>query len=161
MIRLTGIKEVFNDYKHPSLLLSTISCDFKCEKEGLCSIGVCHNSHTKDMPIIHTPTKDIVSMFKNNEFVECLIIAGLEPMLQFDEIHKLISELRVISNSEVVIYTGYYPEEIKEYIEKLKQFSNIIIKFGRFVENAESKYDELLGVTLASSNQYAKRIEDL
>ena len=38
---------------------------------------------------------------------------------------------------------------------------NIIIKFGRFIPNRPSRYDEVLGVELASDNQFAKRIEDL
>jgi hypothetical protein len=42
--------------------------------------------------------------------------------------------------------------------EQLKSFSNIIIKFGRFIPNQEPHYDEVLGVKLASDNQYARRI---
>ena len=37
-------------------------------------------------------------------------------------------------------------------------YSNIIIKFGRFIPNREPHFDEVLGVNLASNNQYAKRI---
>ena len=37
----------------------------------------------------------------------------------------------------------------------------VIIKFGRFIPNRPSRYDEVLGVTLASDNQFAMRVEDL
>ena len=37
-------------------------------------------------------------------------------------------------------------------------FKNIIIKFGRYVPNQKEHYDEILGINLASSNQYAEVI---
>lgn len=57
-----------------------------------------------------------------------------------------------------MVYTGYYKEEILEEIEQLKQYSNIIIKFGRYIPNEKKHYDEILGIDLASSNQYAEKI---
>ena len=50
------------------------------------------------------------------------------------------------------------PEEIIDQVEKLMDFKNIIIKFGRYIPDRPSKFDEVLGVTLASDNQYAERI---
>ena len=49
-----------------------------------------------------------------------------------------------------IIYTGYCPNpnEIPKEIGLLKQYKNIIIKFGRYIPNAKSKYDEVLGVEL-------------
>ena len=44
------------------------------------------------------------------------------------------------------------------YLSPLLKYKNIIIKFGRYIPNSENKYDEILGVTLASQNQYAKRV---
>jgi hypothetical protein len=55
---------------------------------------------------------------------------------------------------DVVIYTGYNPEEIQPQISQLKPLKNIIIKFGRFIPNRPHRYDEVLGVELASDNQY-------
>jgi len=40
----------------------------------------------------------------------------------------------------------------------LKDFDNIIIKYGRFIPGQEKHYDEILGVYLASNNQYAERL---
>lgn len=40
----------------------------------------------------------------------------------------------------------------------LKQFSNIVLKTGRYIPGHEKHYDEVLGVYLASNNQQAERI---
>ena len=54
------------------------------------------------------------------------------------------------------IYTGYYPEEIQDELKQLQKYKNIIIKFGRFIPGQEPHYDEVLGVYLASDNQYGE-----
>ena len=80
-------------------------------------------------------------------------------MLQFSEVLDLIYVFR--NNGcmdDFVIYTGYYPNEIKHEIEELKRCENIIIKYGRFIPNHEKHYDEVLEIYLASDNQYAERI---
>ena len=48
--------------------------------------------------------------------------------------------------------------EIQEKVEKLKQFRNIIVKFGRYRPGQKPHMDEVLGVELANDEQYAKRI---
>lgn len=105
--------------------------------------------------------KELIKRFDDNSLSECIIFAGLEPILQFKEIMSFISEFRKKHKEEIVIYTGYYPNEIKCYIEELKQFKNIIIKFGRYVQGLESIYDNILGVQLISKNQFAERIENI
>jgi hypothetical protein len=40
----------------------------------------------------------------------------------------------------------------------LWDYKNIIIKYGRYIPNQTPHYDEVLGVYLASDNQYAVRI---
>ena len=60
----------------------------------------------------------------------------------------------------MVIYTGYDEIEIKEYIDKLCPLHNIIIKFGRYIDGQSAHYDNILGVNLASDNQYSKLIGD-
>ena len=58
-----------------------------------------------------------------------------------------------------MIYTGYYYDEIKNKVDYIAEnYNNIIFKFGRFVPNQESRYDEVLGVTLASPNQYGVKV---
>ena len=51
-----------------------------------------------------------------------------------------------------------YFNEILNKVTVLKRFPNIIIKFGRYIPNQQPHYDEVLGVNLASDNQYAERI---
>jgi len=52
----------------------------------------------------------------------------------------------------------YRPLELNKYdkIALLSRYKNVIVKFGRFIPNQEKHYDEILGVELASPNQYAK-----
>ena len=40
----------------------------------------------------------------------------------------------------------------------LYDYKNIIIKYGRYIPNQTPHRDEVLGVNLASDNQYAERI---
>ena len=60
--------------------------------------------------------------------------------------------------TDIVIYTGYYKEEIADKIALLSKYKNIIIKYGRYIPNQEKHYDEVLGVYLASSNQRGEKI---
>ena len=39
-----------------------------------------------------------------------------------------------------------------------RKYKNIIVKFGRYVPNQPAHYDEVLGVYLASDNQYAEQL---
>lgn len=79
-------------------------------------------------------------------------------MDSFIELENFIQKFRKYSKDDIIIYTGYYPEEIQDKIDKLKQYENIIVKFGRYIPNKETIYSSLLGVELASNNQFAKRI---
>ena len=78
---------------------------------------------------------------------------------------NLLSIVDFISNTsedtDIVIYTGYDKEEIQAQLKEIKGYARnnkLIVKFGRFIPNANYKYDEILGVTLASDNQYAEVI---
>ena len=153
------IVEDFVNYKLPAMFIATSICNWKCCKEQNLDIRVCQNA-----PLSNSITKEISNQyifeqFINNPITKAIVIGGLEPMLQFDEVIDLIDYFRSKKEfAPFVIYTGYYPEEIKEYIERLKKYKNIIVKFGRYKQNDNQKYDEILGVMLASSNQYAKVI---
>lgn len=98
-------------------------------------------------------------MFKSNPITKSIVIGGLEPLLQFDEVLSLIKYFRNNGcNDDFVIYTGYYENEVKDKIAEMKKYKNIILKFGRYIPNQEKHYDDVLGVYLASYNQYAKKI---
>lgn len=79
-------------------------------------------------------------------------------MDQFQELCDFIFKFRLLSDDDIVIYTGYNKNEIADEVEVLSTFPNIIIKFGRFVPNSTARFDEVLGIKLASDNQYAEKI---
>lgn len=158
-IRLKNIvDEVFQDYKKPSMLLATCYCDWKCLKERELDVSICQNSKIFKQENINVSVDEIVDRYINNPITQAIIIAGLEPMLQFDEILNFIKIFRNKSNDDIVIYTGYYPFEIEDKVEKLKQYQNIIIKFGRYIPNRKKRFDKNLGIELVSDNQFAVKI---
>ena len=145
------IETDFINYKKPSMFIATTRCNFKCDKE--CGKPVCQNSELAKAPNIEIDDEEIIKRYLNNSITEAICIAGLEPFDDINELFEFISDFRQYSKDDIVIYTGYYPDEIPSYLERLKEnFSNIIIKFGRFIPNQKSHYDELLGVELASEN---------
>ena len=143
-----------NHYYKNGLLVATVGCDWKCLKEQGLDISICQNSHTSKMQTKFISTKELVDKFNENLLSECIIFAGLEPILQFDEVYGFIKEFRKTNYNDVVIFTGYYPEEIKEELEKLKSFENIYIKLGRYIQNSSKIYDPIGKIWLSGSNQY-------
>lgn len=155
----TIIDEDFINYKYPSMFIGTCFCDFKCCKEAKVSTSICQNEPIVQMPNIEIPTDEIFRRYSENPITSAIVIGGLEPMFQFTEIIELIIYFRKQGYmDDIVLYTGYYPDEIPEKINILKQYKNIIVKFGRFLPNHVPHFDEVLGVKLASNNQYAVRI---
>lgn len=162
----------FINYKKPSMFIGTSSCDFKCDEE--CGRQVCQNSDLAKAPTIEIDDEEIIQRYVTNPITEAIVIGGMEPFDTFEELGNFLSlfddyykrgHVHKKNKPDIVIYTGYYPEEIKQQLKRLsfcflKTNWNIIIKFGRFIPNQKSHYDELLGVELASENQYAKRLED-
>lgn len=153
------VTEDFINYKLPSMFISSCYCNWKCCKEQNISIEVCQNAPLAKSDVIEINNETIYKKFINNPISKAVVIGGLEPILQIDEIIDLISLFRIKGeNCPFIIYTGYYPNEITEQLNKLKKYNNIIVKFGRYIPNDKSHYDEVLGVTLASSNQYGEQI---
>ena len=158
MLVKTIVQETYQDYKKPAMLISTCYCDWKCCNEQNISNSICHNKQTTDFKNIKIDNNKIIEKYLNNPLTEAIIFGGLEPMKQFEEVIELISEIREKTLDDIVIYTGYYPYEIVEQLNQLSLFRNIIIKFGRYLINSEPIFDEVLGIKLASKNQYAIKI---
>lgn len=158
-MRVKMIKdEDFVNYKKASMFIGTITCTFKCCIEAGIPCETCQNYSWNKNPIINYSDEKIVQRYMENPITSAIVFGGLEPLDQFDELYTLIKLFREKTNDDIVIYTGYTEDEIQNKIKKLSEFSNIIIKYGRYKENEEKHYDSVLGVQLASENQYAKRI---
>ena len=152
------IEEDFVNYKKPSLFLGFPSCSFKCCKEGNFPIDVCQNCALMKSKDIHVDASRIVDRYSSNQTTHAIVLGGMEPMDSWDDLSDLIKQLRQKTDDDIVVYTGFYPSELEDKINWLKQYQNIIIKFGRFIPNNQKHYDDVLCVWLASDNQYAERI---
>ncbi len=153
------VDENFQDYKKSSMFLATSRCDFKCLKERGLDFSICQNMKISKMPDKEVFIPEIFERYKLNPITSAVVIGGLEPMLQFNEVLNCVSYFRSNNcNDDFVIYTGYYEQEIKNQVQKLKKFDNIIIKYGRFIPGSQGIYDSVLGVMLSSRNQYAVKI---
>lgn len=146
------------NYKKQSLFLGCCYCDWKCCRENNLPESNCWNNELYKLRIRDVPNWKLFNLY-NQYDNKAIVIGGFEPFLQFDEIKSLIVYFRNNGcNDEFVIYTGYYAKEIADKIEELKQYGNIIIKFGRFIPNSKGHYEPLLGIKLSSPNQYAEKI---
>lgn len=159
------VDEDIVNYHKTSMYLIFPYCSFKCDKE--CGAPVCQNSLLAGAPTVEISPEDICERYINNPLTSAIVCGGLEPFDSKFDLLGLIDCLRRKHNcnDDIVIYTGYTEEEITGadndftiMFENLVQYPNIIIKFGRFLPNQESHYDEILEVNLASPNQYAKRV---
>lgn len=148
--------EWFQDYKIPAMFIAFPSCTFKCEKE--CGKEMCQNSSLVRLPSKNIGISAIVNQYINNPITKAIICGGLEPFDSWFDLQTLISYLRVHTTDDIVIYTGYNKDELLDKIPFLKSAKNIVVKFGRYIPNQSPHYDPILGVNLASDNQYAERI---
>ena len=150
------VEEDFVNYKKPSMFIGFPNCTFKCDQE--CGMNVCQNSSLAKQPSISVDAYELVERYISNPITEGIVIGGLEPFDDWSYLASLINLFRIKTLDDIVIYTGYNKDEINGYIEYLSQFKNIIIKYGRFIPNHKPHNDEVLGINLASDNQYAERI---
>ena len=157
-MKLKGvIFEDFVNYKKPSMVLEFPRCTWKCDSDA--GSQVCQNGTLANYPDIDVEISKLVDMYLQNDITTAIVCAGLEPFDSFQDLFLFVDLLRSKScTDDIVIYTGYREEEITELVEKLSNYKNVIIKFGRYIPDSHEIYDETLGVTLASNNQYAKKI---
>lgn len=150
------VAEDFVNYKKPSMFIIFPYCSFKCEKE--CNKKICQNSNISQLPNIEVKNDTILLSYLSNPITHAMVFGGLEPFDSWEDMLSLIEDFRRVSDDDVVIYTGYTEDELQDKVLILQQYDNIIIKFGRYVPDKESHYDELLGVDLANDEQYARKI---
>ena len=152
------IDEDFVQYQQPCMFLSTCFCDWKCCRELGMDICMCQNSPAYDCKIVNKHNDALVKRYVKNPITHAIVFGGFEPMLQFEELVELIRCFREQTSDMIVIFTGYYENEIKDKIDVLKTFKNIIIKYGRYIPGQEPHLDPVLGVKLANKEQYAVQI---
>ena len=128
-------------------------CSFKCDIEN--GKQVCQNSALATSPDINVPLDEIIERYINNPITEAIVIGGLEPFDTFEQLYEFVKAFREVADDDIVVYTGYYEDEIEDMVDKIASF-HIIIKFGRFIEGQTKHYDTVLGIELASENQYAE-----
>ena len=157
---IKGIKdECLGDFKQISMLVVFPNCSFKCDKE--CGRPVCQNSILANTEAVEVPIDHILQRYTSIPLSTALICGGLEPFDSIADLYELIAEFRHISSDPIVIYTGYTEEEVSKILgfNHIVWQGNLYIKYGRYVPGQEPHYDEVLGVNLASDNQYARYYE--
>ena len=156
---LKGITdEDFVNYRVPSMFIATATCDFKCDRD--CGRQICQNAELAHLDSIHTGDDYLINRYLKNPISKAIVFGGLEPFDQWQELFNFIQKLRMQYGCKdpVVIYTGYTEQEIDGQLHFLMSMPNIIVKFGRFVPDQHPHMDPVLGVNLASDNQYARQI---
>lgn len=150
------IDEDFINYKKPSMYIAFPKCSFKCNKE--CGRAICQNSALVKEKDIEISINKIINRYVNNPITKSIVCGGLEPLDSWDDLQCLIVNLRYFSNDDIVIYTGYNERELsKDKIDFFEAYAPIIVKYGRYIPDRDSYFNEELGVKLASKNQYAVR----
>ena len=158
-MELKGIlDEDFVNYKKPSMFIAFPYCTFKCEEES--GVRCCQNSALAKAKTIDITYNAIVDRYMSNPITSAIVMGGLEPLESLYDLRELIEAFRQRTDDDIVIYTGYTESEaaVMTGLIGIERYPNIIIKYGRFVPDSKARFDELLGVTLASENQYAKRL---
>lgn len=150
------VDEDFVNYKKPAMFIGFPHCTFKCEKE--CGVRCCQNSALAQSPNINVSIDTLIERYKSNTITHAVVCGGLEPMDSWDELQCFILNFRYWSDDDIIIYTGYTEEEIQDKLEWLQWYKPIIVKLGRYIPGQQSHYDSILGVKLASDNQYAKMV---
>ena len=158
------IDEDFINYKKPSMVIMCPTCSFKCDKE--CGEQVCQNSALATSPDIQIDNFSIVDRYLKNPITKAIVFSGLEPFDSFEDMYSIIYALRQRNcTDDVVIYTGYNLNEISAMkrtdgvccIDSLVLLRPLVVKYGRYKPDRKIQYNEILGVNLASDNQFAIR----
>jgi len=151
------VDEDFVNYKTPSMTLMFPKCSFKCNVDGQI---FCQNAELAEQKDIIIPIDYLCERYLNNNITHAIVCMGLEPLDSIIELDSFIDMLRnrYKCDDDIVIYTGFNKDEITEQIDLLSDFKNIIIKYGRYVPGQIPHLDDVLGVELASNNQFAERI---
>ena len=103
------IIEDFINYKKPSMTIMFPHCiEFKCGAEH------CQNSPLSRSENIEIDISDVIIKYLNNPITKAIVMQGLEPFDSWNDLIEFIDRFRKSSDDDIVIYTGYYKEEIAD-----------------------------------------------
>ena len=153
------IFEDFVNYKKPCMTLMMPKCSFKCDKEN--GIQLCQNWELAAAPEQTVHINSLMRNYINNPITEAIVLQGLEPFDSLVDLYTVAAALEDFQiTDDFVIYTGYTREEITSQLKPLHNVpGHVIVKWGRYIPNQKPHYDPVLGVYLASDNQYGEIIK--
>lgn len=109
--------EDFLNYKKPSMFIGFPHCDFKCDREN--GNNLCQNSHLVKLRNKLITSDAIVNSYIKNDVTSAIVIGGLEPFEDFEELLILVQAFREKTLDDIVIYTGFNKEEKSNEIQQL------------------------------------------
>ena len=92
------VKDILDEdlinYKKPSMFIASCQCTWKCCAEGGFDKTVCQNSPIANQPNLEFSNEFIFNRYINNPITKSIVIGGLEPFMQFEEVYDLIKYFR-------------------------------------------------------------------
>jgi hypothetical protein len=151
------ITEDTANYKKISMFIGTPYCSGKCWRELGLDSSICQNDRLRDGNKLCISINDLIELYDNHPLCEAVVFGGMEPLDSVEDLNVFVMNFRYRHPDPIVIYTGYTEKEAKEKLQYILLHENIIVKYGRYIPDQPRRYDEILGVKLASPNQYAKK----
>ena len=152
------IDEDTTNYKKLAMFVGFPYCDGKCWREFGFPSSICINDDLRKAKLIDISAEELIERYTKNPLTESVVFGGLEPFDSWTDLLEFVEKFRSVCLDDIVIYTGFKEDEVADKVEVLSAYPNMIVKFGRFNPNGKSRYDDVLGLTLVSDNQYAKVI---
>ena len=144
-MRINSIKYNNSHVDGPGIrtVLFMQGCDIHCKG--------CQNKSTWDITKgKEVSVDDLVSELKQKVFNKKITISGGEPLLQKEELIKLVNKL-VNEGFDITLYTGHLKEDVPaELISKVKY-----LKTGSFIEELKTTIKPFVG----SSNQIFEEVK--
>ena len=144
-MRINSIKYNNSHVDGPGIrtVLFMQGCDIHCKG--------CQNKSTWDITKgKEVSVDDLVSELKQKVFNKKITISGGEPLLQKEELIKLVNKL-VNEGFDIALYTGHLREDVPvELISKVKY-----LKTGSFIEELKTTIKPFVG----SSNQVFEEVK--
>ena len=161
IIALKGIiwEDFVNYKKICTTLMFPICKNFKCDREN--GVQLCQNWSLAAAPSQWHDIDDIMTTYMHTYLSEAIVLQGLEPFDSLTDVYTVAAAMEKWNiKNDLVIYTGYTRQEIASSLKPLFCIpGTLIIKWGRYIPNQKPHFDPVLGINLASDNQYGEVIK--